>query len=269
MEDGGKRMSEREYAPGTFCWADVATPDADGAKRFYSRLFGWDYVDEDAGDHGVYTMITLDGRNVGGMYQMNQQMLDQGVPPYWQPYVSVADVEEACGRVAAAGGSVAMPALDVMDSGRMALITDTEGAVTALWEPKQHQGADLMDEFGGICWNELYTRDLEAAKRFYAQMFGWSAQTAPVEPGREYTTFSKDGAMKAGALEIQPEWENSAPGWGLYFLVPDLDATLKEVEDSGGNVWMPPESIEGVGRFSVVADPQQAYFCLIQPPAQG
>jgi len=50
----GKRES---YEPGTFCWVDLATTDSEGAKAFYSGLFGWETDDTPAGQSGTYTML--------------------------------------------------------------------------------------------------------------------------------------------------------------------------------------------------------------------
>ncbi len=63
----GKRTS---YAPGTFSWVDLATPDAAGAKSFYGGVFGWDLEDTDAGGGAVYTMCRVDGDAVCGLYEL-------------------------------------------------------------------------------------------------------------------------------------------------------------------------------------------------------
>ena len=60
-------MGERDsYAPGTFCWADLGTNDADAAKAFYTSVFGWEAADTPAGDAGTYTTFKLDGPRRGG-----------------------------------------------------------------------------------------------------------------------------------------------------------------------------------------------------------
>src|SRR4051794_41978742 len=64
-------MGEREsYAPGTFCWADLSTTDADAAKAFYTGVFGWEAVDAPAGEAGTYTTFQLGGRDVAAVYEM-------------------------------------------------------------------------------------------------------------------------------------------------------------------------------------------------------
>jgi predicted enzyme related to lactoylglutathione lyase len=87
-------MSEmKEYAPGTFCWAELVADNADIAKEFYSKLFGWNFADMPIGDGKVYSMASVNGRR-GAMYQIWSEQKEQGVPTHWASYVSV-NVDEA------------------------------------------------------------------------------------------------------------------------------------------------------------------------------
>ena len=76
-----------------------------------------------------------------------------------------------------------MPAMDVMTQGRMAMIADPSGAVFGVWEPRDHQGAEVFNEPGSLTWNELQTRDLAAAMPFYAEVFGWRWEEMPDSGG--------------------------------------------------------------------------------------
>ena len=59
-------MAERtSYTPGTFCWTDLTTPDQEAAKAFYSPLFGWEAFDAPVGDGVYYSMMSIDGKQVG------------------------------------------------------------------------------------------------------------------------------------------------------------------------------------------------------------
>ncbi len=79
-------MGKRErYEPGTFCWVDLATTDPAGAKAFYGGLFGWKSEDTPAGEAGTYTMLRLDGDEVGGLYEMGAECREQGSPPTGSP----------------------------------------------------------------------------------------------------------------------------------------------------------------------------------------
>src|SRR6202050_1361289 len=89
-EVGGRvaAMGERtKYAPGTFSWTDLTTPDQDGAKAFYTELFGWDVQDNDMGEGGVYSMMLGDAKPVCAISPQPPQQ--QGAPPMWNSYISV------------------------------------------------------------------------------------------------------------------------------------------------------------------------------------
>src|SRR5204862_3044022 len=128
----GGHMAERtSYAPGTFSWTDLATNDPDAAKAFYTGLFGWDYEDMPVGEEGAYTMCRLGGRDVAALARQPAQERGQGIPPHWNSYVTVDDVDERAPRVTELGGNLIMPPFDVLDAGRMSLASDPTGAVFA------------------------------------------------------------------------------------------------------------------------------------------
>ncbi len=83
----------------------------------------------------------------------------EGQPPAWTTYVSVADADESIAKVKAAGGTVFVEPMDVLDVGRMAVFADPTGAAAAVWQPRRHIGAGLVNEPGALAWNELNTRD--------------------------------------------------------------------------------------------------------------
>ena len=96
------------YKPGTFCWVDLATTDADGAKAFYGTLFGWEVVDIPIGDEDFYSMLKQNDRKVCALYKMRPEMMEHGVPPHWDSCVSVESADDAASKVADLGGSVVM-----------------------------------------------------------------------------------------------------------------------------------------------------------------
>lgn len=253
-----------QYAPGTFCWADLTTVDADLAKDFYTRLFGWTCLDVPADQEGVYTMFQKDGKNVCAVYAMDDETRQQGVPPHWTSYISVTDADRAADKAQQLGGTVLAPAFDVMHVGRMAAIQDPTGAVVFLWEPKAHIGAEIVGEPNALCWHELQTYDTEAAEAFYTGLFGWTATTETNALGIPYTEFSNRQGAVAGMLSIGPEWGDVPPNWGVYFAVDDCDAALGRAEAAGGSVVVPAMDIPKVGRFAVLRDRQGAHFSVIR-----
>src|SRR3954451_18832851 len=118
-------MAERtSYEPGTFCWGDLTTTDQEGAKTFYSGLFGWDAADMPMGDDAVYSMQRVRGKDVAAIAPQPPQQREAGVPPAWNNYVSVESADGTAERAAELGGNVHAPAFDVLEAGRMAVIQD-------------------------------------------------------------------------------------------------------------------------------------------------
>ncbi len=232
-----------KHTPGTFCWIDLQTSDAAASKDFYSQLMGWTTLDNEVAEGVVYTLLQKDGKNVGGLVQMDASELEQGIPPHWNSYIAVENVDDAAAKAAAAGGTLLMEPMDVLDVGRSAWVQDAAGAVFALWQPKSHIGADLIHEPGSLGWNELYTKDLAVAGAFYEQAFGWSQQADPMGDGTGYTMFRLGEQQVAGMTPIQPEWGEAPPNWSIYLCVDDCDETLAKAESMGSSVVLPATSM--------------------------
>lgn len=252
-------MPERtSYAPGTPSFVDIGT-DLDAGLPFYTQLFGW--TAESAGpDAGGYGLFMKDGKVVSGYGpQMNPG------PPAWSTYVTVADVDAACGVVTAAGGTVVVPALDVMTAGRMAVCQDPQGGFFSVWEAREHIGSEVVNEPGAWCWNELNSRDIEGSKAFYGSAFGWTSEThdMPGSPMGSYTEFALDGQTIGGMLPMPPMVPPMVPTfWLVYFAVDDTDASVAKAQELGGTLVMPVMDVPA-GRFALIQDPQGGMFAVI------
>jgi len=124
--------------------------------------------------------------------------------------------------------------------------------------------SDPFQTHGAISWSELVTPDVEAAKAFYAELFGWDLDTAPME-GTDYTVVKVAGKAVGGMMKTPPNMPPGVPPhWGLYITVEDVQATVAKIQELGGSVWVPPTDIPKVGTFAVVADPQGAVFSVIR-----
>lgn len=157
-------MDITQHAEGAPCWFELSTSDEAAALRFYSALFGWTDQAEPMGEGmGSYHMQQLRGLNVAAISQQQPDEAQQGVPSHWSVYLNVADVDGAAAKVSAAGGQVVMPAMDVMDHGRMALIGDPTGGMVGLWQALAHTGAGVMREPNAMTWAELMTKDAARA----------------------------------------------------------------------------------------------------------
>jgi predicted enzyme related to lactoylglutathione lyase len=253
-----------EYAPGTFCWVELATSDTAGAKRFYTELLGWQTEDTPAGPT-TYTMLRLRGKELGGLYALGPDQKAQGVPPNWLSYVAVKSADEAAGKITAAGGKILQPPFDVMEHGRMAVAQDPTGAHFAVWQGKQTIGARVVAEPGARCWDELWTKDTQAAGRFYASVFGWTTHEQEMASGSgTYTVFKLGEVPVCGMGAIPSDWGAVPPHWLVYFAVDDCDARVARARGLGAQVKLPPVDIPNVGRFATLQDPQGAAFAVIK-----
>lgn len=154
-----------EHKPGHFSWVDLMSVEIDSAAEFYSKLFGWK-AERQATEGHPYTMFFLDELGVGGLGQMSDEMKNGEVPPCWNTYVTVDNVEQMVEKATSFGATVMMPPMDVMKSGRMAIVVDTVGAAISLSQPIEHAGCQVKNRPGSFCWNELITPEPEKARQF-------------------------------------------------------------------------------------------------------
>jgi uncharacterized protein len=202
----------------------------------------------------------------------------------WNTYMWVDSAEETVAKARAAGGGVITEAVDVADAGRMAVLTDLEGAAFRLWQPANHKGAQVVNEHGSLNFNGLATRDPEAAKAFYGAVFGWHtlALLAGVMwtlPGygdhlEERTPGLRDQMAQMGAPEgfidvvaalepIAHDDSDTPAHWSVTFGVDDADATAAKARELGGVVVSGPVDAPWA-RKAVIKDPQGATFVASQ-----
>ncbi len=117
--------------------------------------------------------------------------------------------------------------------------------------------SEQFKQHGAFSWCELMTKDVEAAKAFYARLFGWELDDMPM-PGMTYTVIKAGGKEMGGMMAIPSEADGMPPAWGVYVTVADVDATAQTAEQLGGRLLVPPTDIPNVGRFCVIQDPQGA-----------
>jgi predicted enzyme related to lactoylglutathione lyase len=247
------------WATGQPCWADVTSPDVEGAAAFYSALFGWEAETDPRPDAGGYTMFQRDGKNVAAASPPQQD----GIPPHWTVYLAADDADAVAGRIREAGGNVLMDPFDVFDAGRMTVATDPGGAVFGIWQAGTHRGSELRGEPGTLNWAEVQTRDPAAVRAFYERVFGFETETMDMGPAGEYVLFNAGGSPAAGLIAIGADWGDVPSNWSVVFQVEDADAAVDTVRELGGTVIREPATIEGVGRFAVVSDRFGAVFQVI------
>jgi hypothetical protein len=204
---------------------------------------------------GVYSIMTIDGKQVCAISPQNPNQA--GMPPIWNSYVTVADADSVAERAGELGADVHAPPFDVFDAGRMAVLRDPQGAYVMLWQPRENQGAQLVNAPGALCWNELYTADVDGSAEFYSQLFGWSTQPFEASP-LPYLIIQNDGRANGGITQIQ---EGMPPMWLVYFAVEDIDAGIARVAELGGGTLFGPIDI-GVSKLAGVRDAQGGVFAL-------
>lgn len=107
------------------------------------------------------------------------------------------------------------------------------------------------------------TTDTTAAKEFYSQLFGWAIEERPM-PGMIYHVLNVGDRQVGGLMAMPPNLPSTVPPrWGVYVTVDDVDASVKLVEELGGQVKQPPMDIDGSMRFALIQDPQGALLSII------
>ncbi len=249
------------YEQGVFSWVDLMTSEQEAAKQFYGELFGWQFQDKPVDNGSTYSMAFKGDRAVAALFAKPDNLPD--VPPHWQSYISVQDLEATVQRWQENGGTVAMPPCDIMESGRMAMVKDPTDGIVGLWQAKDFLGAGLVNEVSTFCWAELQTRGAQKAAEFYQAVFGWELEVDEKPPN--YISTKVKGHYNCGMFDMdKANLPAELPScWAVYFNVADLDASLAIVNRLGGKALMEPMDIEP-GRFTTIMDPQGATIALMQ-----
>ena len=246
---------------GRFVWHDLITTNVDSAADFYGKLFPeWSIEKLETGGASQYHVIEVAGQDIGGVVGVPEE---SGIPSHWIGYVAVEDCDAAVKRTVDLGGNCLVPAIDVPQVGRFAIVQDSQGAVLKPFSVQKQ--INLPDEpiIGRPAWNELLTKDVAAARDFYCSVFFWSSVDHPIEGMGTYTVF-RSGEQDVAGIMSMPDDAEAPPNWLTYFHVDDVDARLRTIESLGGQVFLTPQDIPGVGRISVHADPVGAFFALLR-----
>ena len=257
-------MATRDTAwpDGTPCWVDLMTTDIEAARTFYGDLFGWEF-DIGPAETGNYSSALIDGRRVAGIFTM-----DADHPPVWSTYLATSDTDATSDDAVRAGGTVISPAMDVMDLGRMAVLKDPTGGTFGAWQAGTHFGFQVSNETGAVIWNELLTREYDAAREFYAAVFSYS-YTDMGDAGFQYSTVEVDGNTVGGIGTLPEGVPAEVPAhWRVYFAVDDADEAVAKAVSTGAEVIRPAMDMP-YGRHADLADPQGAFFSVIKPGAPG
>jgi predicted enzyme related to lactoylglutathione lyase len=259
--------TEKPGNSGGFIWYELMTPDPEAAKAFYDAVVGWD-IGEAVPEYNGYRIINSEGGAAGGVLQLTDEMRQHGVGPGWVGYIHVPDVDQAVTAIEQAGGKTWMAATDIPTVGRVALVTDPQAAPFYLMTPIAPAGqpdatSDVFSptKVGRCAWNELVTTDLEAARRFYPQQFGWKlGDNMPMGPMGDYQ-FIEQGGRMIGAMFAPGDRQ---PAWRFCFRVANLEKSIEAVRAGGGEILFGPTEVPGGGRIIQGTDPHGAFFMVIE-----
>ena len=125
-----------------------------------------------------------------------------------------------------------------------------------------------MWSHGNFYWNELMTRDAEAAKKFYGTALGWTFESMPMPEGTYWV--AKMGTTPVGGIFTMggPMFEGIPEHWFAYIAVDNVDARTKKLTAAGGKIMKEPFDVPGVGRIVIVQDNKGVTLGLMTPAAQ-
>ncbi|MFF4801486.1 VOC family protein [Streptomyces sp. NPDC001351] len=247
-------MKISRHPAGAPCWADLDTTDVPAARSFYGSLFGWEALELPSG----YVNFTLGGEKIVGAVALRE---GQEHSAGWSVYFMSDDLDATTKAVEEAGGRVVSPPAKVGPAGTAAVYHAPDGAVFGAWEPDKHIGSGLVRESGTPAWYGLSTPDVDGAKAFYAQVFGWTSAVPGEAGGAAAHLRFVGGVADFGGITSGPE---GAAGWTLHFGVEDIDGAAVTASVLGGKVVTAPTELPGVGRVAVLEDPSGVTFALVQ-----
>lgn len=267
----------RTNAPGSHIWYELITPDPGEAKAFYDAVVGWDIGPKLPGEMDYRMIGRSDGGNAGGVLRLSDDMSKHGAKPIWLGYVGVDDVDGTVAQVEARGGKVLMPASDIPDVGRIAMVTDPQGAPFYVMKPTPPTGDEkkVSDVFSTtdeqrVGWNELSTSDPVAALDYYMTLFGWEKGDAmPMGEQGDYQFINHQGQMIGAVFNSSagaPATKEQPPHWRYYIRVPSISKAVETVKAGGGTVAMGPQEVPGGDHIIIGTDPQGAEFALVGKP---
>ena len=248
-----------------FVWHDLMTTDAEAAKSFYTKLFPEWAVNTLPMEGGFsYDMISAGGSDVGGIVSLAGAT---GIPSHWIGYVAVEDCDATVARVEELGGACVIPAIEIPNVGKFALVHDAQGAHFKPFQMAHPRELPESPTVGQFCWDELLTSDIDVARTLYSELFGWELDVIDMGEMGTYTLFKLNGKEIGGGMTMPPEAE-APPNWLAYLQADDVDARAAKAVELGAATYVEPRDIPHVGRFSVHADPTGAAFALYEGAEQ-
>jgi predicted enzyme related to lactoylglutathione lyase len=255
-----------ERHPGKFVWFDLLTDDPAACQKFYGGLLGWQFEPQ-AGHVPPYTLIRRDGTVVGGMVEVTKKK-EGPAGARWLSFVSVSDVDRTAAAFKAQGGTIVREPFAFKGLGRVAIVSDPQGALLGLLSHEQGDPAESRKPLPGrFLWQEYVARNAEAAISFYEGVLGYAVETVKSGGPVTYYTLSSGGVPRAGLY--QSPWKHVRSNWLPYVLVPDAKAYADKAASLGGRVLLEARPNVRNGSLAIVADPTGAAIALQKWPPES
>jgi hypothetical protein len=253
---------------GAYIWYELMSPDPEGSKAFYDAVVGWNISEGEAAYNGYRMIGRSDGGFAGGVLPLTAEMQQHGARPTWLGYIYVDDVDQKAAAIEQAGGKALMPATDIPNVGRIAMVADPQGAPFYIMKPippanDPNAQSDVFspDSEQRVSWNELSTSDPVAARKFYVDQFGWGTDEF-MDMGEmgEYRFIERDGSRIGALCGVM---QGQHPKWRYYIRVPSIAKAKATAEAKGGSIRMGPHQVPTGDWIIIGADPQGAEFALV------
>jgi predicted enzyme related to lactoylglutathione lyase len=253
-------MSNRH---GTPIWYELMSKDPVTARTFYAAVVGWEIdASPPPGSAMDYRMISAGDGLVGGVFRLTEAMCERGASPCWMMYLGVDDVDACVAAIGTGGGAVQMPAFDIPGVGRIAMVSDPQGATFYVMRGASDASSSAcdFDRSGHGAWHELHAANGPQATDFYTAQFGWGRSSGvDMGPMGLYQLFSVGGRDLGG---IMTDTGFPRPAWLVYFRVDGIERAAGRIVAAGGRVIHGPMEVPGGGWIVNGLDPEGAMFAL-------
>lgn len=261
--------SSGEHHVGKVVWADLVTPDLNGAKSFYGALFGWTFRAV-PGDRD-YTLALLDGEPVAGLLQKTPP---PGRPqPSWLPFLAVQNVAAIQRATLRHGGKLISPSRDYPQRGRQAILADPDGVVFAVLEARGGDPPDYLARPGEWIWSALFVAEPQQETAFYHTLFGYRVYDLASDDSSEdkasHYVLSRDNYARVGLNALPADSMHRRAHWLNFVRVTDAADTAGKTVALGGRVLVAPRIDRHGGQLAVLADPSGAAFGVMEWPDTG
>jgi len=238
------------HHPGKFIWHDLVTSDVATTKSFYGQLFSWTFE-----ERGRYTIVSLHDKQIGGILDI-QPVTPERHAARWISSLSVSDVDQAVSVVLANGGKVHKGPENIGDRGRVALVSDPQGAQLSLIHTKNGDPKDGPIAEGSWLWHELWTNNPDSSVNFYQELAGYST----VEELDSYLILKAGDKWRAGIRNLFNQALEQR--WVPVIKANDVKAISALAKQLGGKVIIESENPDYADQVALLADPSGALFMI-------